>query len=296
MINYLVLFVAILLSGVAAYYSIIGLIAIFAAAVIPIAVMGSTLEVAKLVAASWTYRNWQTAPSIIKYYLIGAISVLMFITSMGIFGFLSKAHMDQIVPTGDVQAKIQLIDQRISIQQDIIKTARTDIDIINEQIKKYNELGAISKGVRVREQQSAERDRLLNTIENAQNTIIKLREEKAPLAASYRQLEAEVGPIKYIADLIYDDSSTDMLEKAVRAVIILIVFVFDPLAVVLLIAANHGLANMQPKVVPPKRGRPKKIVEPEWVEKTKVYKQKRDPSKIEIDKKKIKNFSDGGNF
>lgn len=297
MINYLVLLVAIILSGVAAYYSIIGLIAIFAAAVIPIAVMGSTLEIAKLVAASWVYRNWSNAPKVIKYYLITAIFVLMFITSMGIFGFLSKAHMDQVAPSGDALAKIELIDQRISIEEDILKSAKQELDLLNEQTKKYNELGAVSRGVAVREQTREDRERLFSEIETAQNKIIKYREEKAPISAAIRQLEAEVGPIKYIADLIYDNSSTDMLERAVRAVIILIVLVFDPLAIVLLIAANHGLATKQEVVVSKPRGRPKKIdVEPEWVSKTKEYKMKRDPNKIEIDKKKIKSFEDGGSF
>lgn len=292
MINYLALGVAILLSAVAAYYSIAGLIAIFAAAVIPIAVMGTSLEIAKLVAASWIYRHWTTAPATIKYYLISAITVLMIITSLGTFGYLSKAHLDQGIDTGDVQARINIIDEKILVQQELIAQYRKDLSILNNQIEKYSEIGAVTKGVKAREQQANERQSILNSIDSAQQKIAQLREDKAPISASLRKIEAEVGPIKYIADLIYGNADTDMLEKAVRAVIIMIVLVFDPLAVVLLIAANHGLS----KPISKPRGRPKQKKDPLWVNRIKSYKVKRNPNKVEIDRKKIKNIEDGGIF
>jgi DNA-binding MarR family transcriptional regulator len=292
MINYLALGVAILLSAVAAYYSIAGLIAIFAAAVIPIAIMGTSLEIAKLVAASWIYRNWNTAPVTIKYYLISAVFVLMIITSLGTFGYLSKAHLDQGMDTGDVQAQLNIFDEKIAIQQELISQSRKDISILNNQIEKLSELGAVSRGIKARDQQANERQQLLNSIDTAQKAITALREERAPIAASLRKIEAEVGPIKYIADLIYGDANSDLLEKAVRVVIIMIVLVFDPLAVVLLIAANYGLSKPMSRPV----GRPKQKKEPTWVKRIKTYKSKRDPSKVEIDRRKIKNIEDGGIF
>jgi hypothetical protein len=201
--------------------------------------MGTTLELSKLVAASWLKTNWERIPFLMKTYMSIAVIVLMLITSMGIFGFLSKAHSDQAVPTGDTAAKIQIIDEKIAIQQEYIAQARKDIEVLNTQIDKYNELGAVSKGVKVRDQQKAEREQLVSQIEKSQDTITKLREERAPIAASMRAIEAEVGPIKYIAALIYGDNpDTNILEKAVTWVIITIIFVFDPLAILLILSSQ----------------------------------------------------------
>lgn len=242
--NYLLLGTALTLSAIAAWYAIAGLVAIFAAAVIPIMIMGGVLEAAKLVLASWIYRNWKEVPVLLKTYFTGALVVLMLLTSMGIFGYLSKAHLDQAVPTGDVAAKVQIIDDKIKIEQDTIAQARKDLAQMNAQVDKFNELDAISKGVRVREQQKKERAALLKQIEDSQTKLTKLREERAPIAADLRKVEAEVGPIKYIAALIYGDNpDQNLLEKAVRIVIIMIVIVFDPLAVLMVIAANWGLGR-----------------------------------------------------
>lgn len=230
---------AVTLSAIAAYYAVVGLMSIFAASAIPIAIMGGALEMSKLVVASWLYRNWKTIPILMKAYFTTALIVLMFLTSMGIFGYLSKAHLDMSINTGDISGKIQIINDKINIQKEIIAQARVDMDIINEQIKKYNELGAVSKGAKLREQQQAERGKLLETIETAQAQVTKLNEEVSPLKAEERKIVAEVGPIRYIAALIYGDALTDsLLEDAVRWVIILIVFVFDPLAVLMLMAFN----------------------------------------------------------
>ena len=227
------------ISAVAIYYSVIGLAAIFAAAVIPIIVMGSILEVSKLVAAWWLKANWHRAPFLLKSYMLLAVVVLMLITSMGIFGFLSKAHTEQAVPVGDNQAKIQIIDERIAIEQEVIEQARRDLVILNQQIERFSELGAVTRGVNARNQQREERDALNAQISEAQTKISELRTERAPFAASLRAIEAEVGPIKYIAKLIYGDATdANMLEQAVVWIIIVIVFVFDPLAVLLLLASQ----------------------------------------------------------
>lgn len=239
----LVLIVALSLSAIAAWYSIVGLIAIFAAAVIPIIIMGSALEVAKVVTTVWLHRYWDKLSWLYKIYLLPAVIVLAIITSMGIFGFLSKAHIDQGVPTGDIAAKVALIDEKIKTQRDNIDIARKALAQMDNQVdarltRSDNEQGA-ERAVAIRRQQAGERTKLQKEISDAQQIISKLNEEKAPIASQLRQVEAEVGPIKYIAALIYGDNpDQSLLEKSVRYVIILLVIVFDPLALILVVASN----------------------------------------------------------
>ena len=359
MINYLAFIAAIAIATVAAYYSIIGLMTIFAAAAIPIAVMGGVLEAGKLITASWLYNNRKIIPFFLKSYLITAVVVLMFITSMGIFGFLSKAHIEQTAESEENIAKMEQIDKKIVRLADIIMTSEQAIIKIetkdenkNEQINfqiqteeerivkvrdQYQKLvdeqdkiidsasdnldlleqfvkdkdtrslqalvgtkvdGVYGPGTAARVNEYREKeeskvdqiiadarkritdlrerelteisksneliDRLRNNIntdeldetdttriKNLQNTIIESEEsitnlnvEKFKLEAEERKLEAEVGPIKYIAELVYSgEADRDILEDAVRWVILIIIFVFDPLAVLLLIAANIGWEN-----------------------------------------------------
>lgn len=245
---YLLFACALALSGIAAFYSIAGLIAIFAAAPIPIAIMGSALEVSKLVIASWLYRNWKPIPLLMKTYLTTSLIVLMFLTSMGIFGFLSKAHLDQAVPTGDVAAKLALIDEKIKTERENIDAARTQLRQLDQQvdqtIARTTDAAGADRSITIRRQQAKERAASLKAIEQAQTNIAKLNEERAPIATQLRKVEAEVGPIKYIAALIYDQPADgELLEKAVRWVTLLIVAVFDPLAVVMLIAANWTIVH-----------------------------------------------------
>jgi len=407
----LILFVALALSGIAAYYSIIGLTAIFAAAVLPIIVMGGVLEVAKLACTVWLHQNWQRARFIMKIYLVPAVAILMFITSMGIFGFLSKSHIEQSALGTEQIAQVKVIDEKlvraqakvqrwngeigrlnkgetsgridglISREQERIKNAnlriQPQIDQENAKIKVFREQAAVEveqqnkrlndaqkrtsadinlaekrlaqldkdvaaytsqgtvkggvftadidnvkKGNQLRAQQKPERDELTraiqqakdneigvasrvqreitninkrlaeqikgveqnvdkirasitDTIESANSNIAKytleagssnknvdvrikelelniekiqpeidgLREEKFVFEKQYRQFEAEVGPVKYIAQLIYGDNpDQNLLEAAVRWVIILIVAVFDPLAIMMLLAATETFA------------------------------------------------------
>jgi hypothetical protein len=245
------LFTALLLSSVAAYFSVVGLMAVFASAAIPIAIMGGTLELAKVVTASWVYRNWQTAPSIIRTYLTISVVVLSLITSLGIFGYLSKAHLDQAIPSGDIAAKLSLIDEKIKVEKDNIDVNRKAVKQMDDSVdqvmgRSTDEKGA-DKAASLRKAQQKERYRLLNEIETYNKRVAALNEERAPIATEIRKVEAEVGPIKYIAALIYDTQSTDTLEKAVRWVIIALVFVFDPLAILLLIAANISLKQRNPE-------------------------------------------------
>ena len=247
MINYLALLVAIGLSAIAAFFSVIGLTTIFAASFWPVVIMGGTLEVAKVVAASWTYRNWNIAPFSIKAYLITSILALMFITSMGTFGYLSKAHIDQTASSGDVISQLAIYDEKI-------KVAKENIDANRKALKQYDdavdqilgrsdtEKGA-EKAVVVRRSQQKDRARLQEEIQTYQKEIGILNDTRAPLAAQVRKVEAEVGPLKFIAELFYDEVDTQFLDKTVRWVIILIVIVFDPLAIILLIAANIGMSK-----------------------------------------------------
>ena len=359
MINYLAFVAAIAIATVAAYYSIIGLMTIFAAAAIPIAVMGGVLEAGKLITASWLYNNRKIIPFFLKSYLITAVVVLMFITSMGIFGFLSKAHIEQTAESEENVAKMEQIDKKIvrltdtimtseqailkietrdenkneqinfqiqteeerivkvrdqyqklvDEQDKIINSASDNLDLLEQFVKEKDIkslqalVGTKADGVygpgtaaRVNEYREKEEskvdiiiadarkritdlrerelteisksneliDRLRNNIntdeldevatsriKNLQNTIIESEEsitnlnvEKFKLEAEERKLEAEVGPIKYIAELVYSgEADRDILEDAVRWVILIIIFVFDPLAVLLLIAANIGWEN-----------------------------------------------------
>ena len=240
--HYLALLVALALSLVAAYYSIIGLAAIFSSAKVPVIVMGSVLELAKVVTASWLYRNWNFTPRLIKYYLACAVGILMLITSMGIFGFLSKAHIEQQIAlsSGNVQ-QVEIIDNKISVEDQAIKDLDIQITQIDNAISSMTQKGQAKSSLRAAEQQRKTREELTKKKSEHLQTISDLKTEKVKLEGEVKKLEAEVGPLKYIAELIYENADTNQLEKAVRWVIILIILVFDPLAVLLLIAANNGI-------------------------------------------------------
>ena len=244
---WLLLLTGLTISGVAIYYSVVGLTAIFSAAAIPIIIMGSALEVGKLVCASWLKSNWEKAPRFMKYYMTIAVVVLMLITSMGIFGFLSKAHNDQTLVSGDVGSKIAIYDEKI-------KTAKENIESDRKQLKQMDEAvdqimarstseGGADKANAVRKSQARDRSALAKDIETNQKLIASLNDESAPIRAEVRKVEAEVGPIKYIAAFIYGTAPDEsMLERAVTWIIILIVIVFDPLAVIMLLAAQMTFA------------------------------------------------------
>ena len=245
LLGYLTLLTALILSLSAAVYSILGLTAIFAAAFWSIVILGGSLEVGKIVTVLWLHKYWKQAEIQYKLYLCSAVIILMVLTSMGIFGYLSKAHLDQAVPSGDIQAQVQIFDDKIQTQKDNIKTARaalTQMDSAVDQImgRSSDEKGA-DKAVAIRRSQARERTALQNDISKAQTEIVKLQEARGPIASQARKVEAEVGPIKYIAALVYGDNpDANVLERAVRWVIILIVVVFDPLALTLLLAATKA--------------------------------------------------------
>mgnify|MGYP003664517601 FL=1 len=267
---------AFLLSGVAAFYSIVGLISIFPAAEIPIVIMGISLEICKLVAASWCYRNWKNAPVVMKYYFATAVLVLSFITSMGIFGFLSKAHIEQTTIAGDNSLQIGLLEKKIQRETKIIK----DVDLVISQLDQtvqtlmdFDRVRGPEGAIAVRESQKKERDNLNTIIDKAQDKVSGYQQENLILSKQQIKIEAEVGPIKYIAEFLYGEADRKLVEKAVRAVIIIIVLVFDPLAIILLIAANREMKIVS---VSNKRRKTRSIP-----------KQSIDKSKVSIDKNDI---------
>ena len=240
---WLLLLTGLTISSVAIYYSVVGLTAIFSAAAIPIMIMGVSLEVAKLVCATWIKQYWTQVPRLMKTYMVTAVVLLMFITSMGIFGFLSKAHNDQTLVSGDVGSKIAIYDEKIRTARDNIDAGRRQLqqmDAAVDQVmgRSTDEKGA-DKAVAIRNSQKRDRAAIARDIESNQKIIATLNDEAAPIRAEVRKVEAEVGPIKYIAAFIYGVApDATMLEKAVTWIIIMIVVVFDPLAVIMLLAAQ----------------------------------------------------------
>lgn len=245
--GYLTLATALIISLSAAVYSILGLTAIFAAAFWPIVIMGGSLEVGKIVTTLWLHKYWNKAELQYKVYLCSAVAVLMFLTSMGVFGFLSKAHSDQALVSGDVTSKLEIYDEKI-------KTAKENIESDRKQLKQMDEAvdqilarstteGGADKANAVRKSQQRDRSSLAKDIESNQKVIADLNEQSAPIRAENRKVEAEVGPIKYIAAFIYGaNPDASLLESAVTWIIIMIVIVFDPLAVIMLLASQMTFA------------------------------------------------------
>lgn len=232
---YITLLTAIAISGIAGYFSIVGLIAIFSATPISIAIMGVSLEVAKLVTASWLYRNWSTAPVTIKYYFTVAVLILSLLTSMGIFGYLSKSHIEQATVSNVNSIELNVLNQ----QEQIIKTR---ISFLLQQSEKSTNANI----------------RISKELNEAQNQLREIVNKKAPLLQTQNQLSAEIGPLKYITEFIYGRYDEDLLNKAVRWVIITLIFVFDPLAILLLVSANISFNQYSNTTVTVKNKKTKK--------------------------------------
>jgi len=239
---YLLLLTGLTISAVAIYYSVIGLTAIFSAAMMPIIIMGSALEVGKLVCASWLKANWERAPALMKVYMTTAVIVLMLITSMGIFGFLSKAHSDQTLVSGNVTSKIAIYDEKIKTERENIEVSRKALKqmdaAVDETIARSKTDQGAANANAMRQRQAKERTQIQADITKSQTAIAALNQQRAPVAAEIRKVEAEVGPLKYIAAFIYGETSEGILERAVTWVIITIIVVFDPLAIIMLLAAQ----------------------------------------------------------
>lgn len=236
---------AFLLSGIAGYYSIVGLALIFPGAFWPVVIMGGSLEFSKLVTASWLYRNWKTSPVLLKSYLTIAVVILMLITSMGIFGFLSKAHIEHSTASAPIADKVALFDEQIATKKTQIEDNKKAIkqmdDAVDQLMGRTTDDKGANRAVQVRKSQQKERTRLSEDNLKLQKEIAKINEDKAPIISELRKTEADIGPIKYVAELVYGSSDNNIVDKAVRMVIMIIMLVFDPLAVLLLIAGNISL-------------------------------------------------------
>ena len=228
------------IAAVAAWYSIIGLTTIFSAAVVPIIIMGVVLEIGKLVAAAWVYLNWKETNVLLRYYLVSAIVVLMLITSMGIYGFLSKSHIDAGINTTEISVKLERLDNRINGEQRQIDRAEKTLKQLDDRLEKMNEGWFITRGIKQREKECEEREQLNDIITKSETKIDDLLDKKSEYQLEVKNFEVEVGPIKYIAALVYGDEAKNYLDNTVRYVILLLIFVFDPLAVLLLISANQS--------------------------------------------------------
>ena len=244
---YLTLITALAIAATAAWYSIIGLMAIFAGAVIPIAIMGGVLEVGKLVTAAWLHQNWDKMRWWMKTYLTSSVIVLMFITSLGIFGFLSKAHLEHSIATGGTnELQITQLERQLAREQSKITDAERVLDQLDKAVEtliSYDRIRGRGGSIAVRESQREERQGLNDQIEDAYEWMEVLQTKLTPLQQEKLAIEVEVGPLKYIAELMYGDNSEDYFDEAVRFVILLLIFTFDPLAIVLLLAATQGFTE-----------------------------------------------------
>lgn len=243
----LTLLTSLILAGVAGWFSIAGLVTIFSGQPIPALILGTTLEIGKLVTASWLYRNWKEAPWSLKAPLLYFMTALMLTTSMGVFGFLSKAHLEQGAGTLDNSAKIAEIDRKIDREKTIIADNDKMIAQLDSSVNSFLAKEQTNRALAVKRSQSGQRNQLKADSDQAQKRIDQLSEEKFTLESDLRKLELEVGPLKYIATLIYGNVGADatMLESAVRIFTSLVVSTLDPLAITLLIAANFTLVRIR---------------------------------------------------
>jgi hypothetical protein len=218
----ILLLTALAISSVAAYFSIIGLTLIFSAAPQAIMVMGISLELGKLVTASFVYRWWHKLNKILKYYFVSSVIILSVITSLGIFGYLSKSYISDSASIYKSEIQIKTKEEQLKIEQqrlDNLLKQQTQRDYVVRRLEK--ELAA------------------------TQNKIFDLTSEIGELKSNKSELSTEIGPIRYIAELIYGDGQMDTIDKAVRIIIIALMLVFDPLAILLVIAANMQLKTIK---------------------------------------------------
>lgn len=252
--KYLTLVTSIAIASVAAYFSIVGLATIFSGAFLSVVIMAGILEVGKLVSAAWLHYEWNRVNYLVRTYFSFTIFVLMFITSMGIFGYLSKAHIEQSVKVGgNNELQITNLERQIGRQQSIIADSETVLSQLDQQVAtliEYDRIRGPSGSIAVRQSQQEERNILNQTNDAAYVRIDELQEDLTPLRQEKLALEVEVGPLKYIAELVYGDEAQSYFDEAVRGVIILIIFVFDPLAIMLLIVSTGMFKRDREKMNP----------------------------------------------
>jgi multisubunit Na+/H+ antiporter MnhG subunit len=238
------LLTALSMATVAAVFAIYGIIAIFAGMPQFALIMGAVVELGKVVGISWLYRNWNE-PTKIKYAMTPLVLVAMMLTSMGIFGLLSKAHLEQTSPVANNEIQIERLDQQIFREQRAITDSETVIAQLDQTVQtliNFDRIRGADGALAVRESQAEQRELLRQAVTTAQTEMDRLEDQKLELTQQLKAIELEVGPVKYLAELVYGDGA-DRTEEAVRWVIIAFIFVFDPMAILLLMAANYTLAS-----------------------------------------------------
>ena len=232
--KWLTLFTSLTLAGCAAYFSIIGLMTIFSGAALSIAVMASILEFGKIVSAAWLHYEWDRINNLVRGYFTTAVLVLMLITSMGIFGFLSKAHIDSSLTSDSYSLEASIVDKRLEgkqLQLDNLTGRLENLDYVL-QTSRPEDRNYVNRV------QTQERNEINAEIDLLVADIVQLNEQKLPIQRLQLEQEAELGPVKYIADMIYGEDAPSFYDNAVRWVILTIIFVFDPLAIMLLIVST----------------------------------------------------------
>ena len=232
--KWLTLGTSLTLAATAAYFSIVGLMTIFSGAVIGIAIMATVLEISKLVSAAWLHYEWDRINNLVRGYFTAAVIVLMLITSMGIFGFLSKAHIDSALVSDTYSLEASIIDTRMAAEQSKLKAAQDRIESLDYVL----ETSQPKDRNYVNGRQTEERNNLAITIDKAVDSIVQYNEQKLPIQRLQLEQESELGPVKYIADMIYGSNAKEYYDDAVRWIILVIIFVFDPLAIMLLIVST----------------------------------------------------------
>ena len=253
-LNYLALVTSIVIAGIAAYFSVLGMATIFAGAYMGTVVMMTALEFGKLVTAAYLHLVWEKL-NYLKYYLLTAVAVLMLITSLGIFGYLSKANIETTLVGDGNNLELSILDTRIEAEESKIERLQdrlAGLDLVvttgRPQDRNY-----------INRQQRDERQQIAEDIDISIDLITQYTEEKLPIQRKQLEQDSKIGPIKYVAEVIYgDDATNDMLDNAVRWVIYALIFVFDPLAVLLLVSSTGLIARKKDEETP-------KVVENKYV-------------------------------
>tara|TARA_R100000231_G_scaffold113068_1_gene83893 strand:+ start:69 stop:905 length:837 start_codon:yes stop_codon:yes gene_type:complete len=240
MINQIAFGTSLLVAGVAAYFSVIGLATIFAGSFWPVVVMAGVLEIGKLVTAGFLHLRWSDINRAMRYYLMTSVVVLMLITSLGIFGFLAKANIEQTLQGDSYSLELSILDKRLDAKEKELgrfeeRLANLDfiIDTARPEDRNY-----------IDRRQRDERAQIATDIDLVVSEIVELNEEKMPIQREQLVQEGEIGPIKYVAEMLYgEDVAKDKLDNAARILIFFIIFAFDPLAVLLLVASLGIMAR-----------------------------------------------------
>lgn len=245
--KWLTLFTSLTLATTAAYFSIVGLMTIFSGAALSIAFMASVLEFGKIVSAAWLHYEWDRINNLVRAYFTGAVIILMLITSMGIFGYLSKAHIDASITGDSFSLEASILDKRLDgkqLQLDNLTGRLESLDYVlqTSQPKDRNYVNKV---------QTTERNEINASIDLLVDDIVELNEKKMPILRQQLDQEAELGPVKYIADMIYGDDAESYYDNAVRWIILTIIFVFDPLAIMLLIVSTAAFKREREKPAKP---------------------------------------------